>query len=416
MRPPHADGAMIGGLIRPLALGIVAALAAASCGGSNDAAETVPPVSDSSAATDPAATEPPATAVVVADPPATDPLATDPAATEPPATDRVPTDPPAVPAWLPIEHDGECVCADGTPVEFFERRADPTKVVFFFEGGGACFSAETCAFDGGTYTSGQSVSAASLGGSEGIFDLANPENPLGDHSFVFVPYCTGDGHLGNATTDYSDELTVRHNGYANGLIALDHLAATYPDAAQVVVAGASAGSIPTPLFAGLVADRLPAAEIVTFGDSSAAYPDVPALNATIGGLWGTTAAIPDWPVNEGITAEEWSLPGLYVQAGLHAPDITFARFDFAFDETQAFFGGLAGVPADELVTLIDQSEADIEAAGVPLATYVAPGTEHTIVGDDAFYDLEVEGVRLVDWLVALLAGDVPADVHCEVCN
>ena len=104
------------------------------------------------------------------------------------------------------------------------------------------------------------------------------------------------------------------------------------------------------------------------------------------------------------------------EAGLHAPDVTFARFDYAFDETQAFFGSLAGVPADELVTLIDQSEADIEAAGVPLATYVAPGDDHTIIGQDEFYELEVEGVRLVDWFAALVAGDVPPDVHCTECG
>ena len=39
---------------------------------------------------------------------------------------------------------------------------------------------------------------------------------------------------------------------------------------------------------------------------------------------------------------------------------------------------------------------------MPLATYVAPGTTHTIVGGDEFYDMEVEGVRLVDWFTAVL--------------
>ena len=408
-------------MTRPLTALVAAALVLAACGDSDDdttdTVVTEPPPTDE-VATDPPVTEPPAT-----DPPATDPPSTEPAATDPPSTEPPETDPPATepePAsgvqWTTVDHEGDCVCADGTPVEFFERRADPSKVVLFFQGGGACFSAETCDFDEGTYTSTQVVSGDDLADRGGIFDFANPGNPLADHSFVFVPYCTGDGHVGNATTEYAPELTVRHNGYVNGQLALDHLVATYPDAEQLIVTGASAGSIPTPLFAGLAADLLPDADIVTFGDSSAAYPDVPVLNATIGGLWGTTEAIPDWPVNEGITAEEWSLPGLYVQAGQHAPDITFARFDFAFDETQAFFGGLAGVPADELVTLIDQSEADIEAAGVPLATYVAPGTEHTIVADDEFYTLEVGGVRLVDWLAQLVAGEVPDDVRCVECG
>jgi hypothetical protein len=41
---------------------------------------------------------------------------------------------------------GDCACADGSEFAFWERRADPTKVVVFLDGGGACFDAETCAF------------------------------------------------------------------------------------------------------------------------------------------------------------------------------------------------------------------------------------------------------------------------------
>jgi hypothetical protein len=43
---------------------------------------------------------------------------------------------------------GDCECADGSEFAFWERRGDPTKVVFFLDGGGACFDAETCAFTG----------------------------------------------------------------------------------------------------------------------------------------------------------------------------------------------------------------------------------------------------------------------------
>ena len=77
---------------------------------------------------------------------------------------------------------------------------------------------------------------------------------------------------------------------------------------------------------------------------------------------------------------------------------------------------VAGIGADQLVTLIDQTAAQIEASGVPLATYVAPGTTHTILLGDEFYDMEVEGVRLVDWFRAVLNGDSPPDVHCVECN
>lgn len=320
--------------------------------------------------------------------------------------------------WTPFDPGPGPVCADGSEVHYFERPADPTRGVLYFEGGGACFSAATCAFDGEdtAYVPRSLASAEWLAQRDGIFDFDEPENPLAEHSFVYVPYCTGDVHLGNATTAYSDDLVVEHRGFPNGLAALEHLVAAYPDVEELLVTGSSAGSVPTPLFAGLAADRLPDTRIVTLGDSSGAYPDDPVLNAAIGGQWGSIEAVPEWPVAAGTTVRDWGIPRLYDFAGAHAPHITFAKFDYAYDETQAFYAGLVGVAADELVTLIDQIEAGIEVDGPAVASYVAPGTAHTILGQEALYTLEVEGVRFVDWLTELLTTGAPADVHCLDCR
>ena len=80
----------------------------------------------------------------------------------------------------------------------------------------------------------------------GIFDLSNPDNPFADYTFIFVPYCTGDVHLGDVTREYSPELTVEHNGFVNSTTALTYLVENYADAAQVVVVGESAGRSPPP--------------------------------------------------------------------------------------------------------------------------------------------------------------------------
>ena len=47
--------------------------------------------------------------------------------------------------------------------------------------------------------------------------------------------------------------------------------------------------------------------------------------------------MPDWEVNEGLTAADWGPPRFWVQAGLHDPDVVLARFDHAYDEVQTFF-------------------------------------------------------------------------------
>ena len=325
---------------------------------------------------------------------------------------------PGPPAWRPFDAGPDCRCADGSEVHFHERVADPTRVVLYLEGGGACWSAETCAFEGEemTYIASSAWVAEMLPHRGGIFDASDPRNPLAGHTFVYVPYCTGDAQLGTVTRRYSDELTVEHKGFVNASAALDHLVASYPDVTELIVAGVSAGSIPVPLFAGLAAERLPAARIVALGDSSGGFPDDPMLNIAIGSLWGTAETIPDWPATADVDHEDWSIPALTSYAGRHAPRITFARFDHASDDVQAYYGRLAGAASRDIAAQLVANEAAIEAEGVVVASYVAPGDAHTILGEDVFYDLEVEGVRLVDWVTELIDGRTPADVRCPECS
>ena len=119
----------------------------------------------------------------------------------------------------------------------------------------------------------------------------------------------------------------------------------------------------------------------------------------------------------GLPVEQWSFPEQAIYAGHHSPRVRFGRFDHAFDDVQAAYGALAGVGGDELVTLIDENARRIEAEGVELATYVAPGDSHTISSTPELYELEVEGVRLIDWLAALVNDpQPPPDVHCTACE
>ncbi len=326
---------------------------------------------------------------------------------------------PAVAAdeWVAFDGGPGTICADGSEPSFFERTADPQRVVLYFEGGGACWSEETCAFDNPDqpYRYSSDYTAESMSERGGIFDFQNPENPLADHSWVYAPYCTGDLHLGDMTRTYGD-LVIEHRGAVNAGAALDHLVEQFPDATELVVAGVSAGSVPTPLYAALVADSFPEARIVTLGDGSGGYPDEPVVNAFLSFMWGVLDAAPDWPETADLSVDDWSAPSLYVHGGRRAPQITFARFDFAFDGAQVGYIAMLGMGDDELVAYMDGNEAEIEAEGVPVASYTAPGDEHTLLWRDLVYEIEVEGVRLIDWITELVAGGTPDDVHCVVCR
>jgi hypothetical protein len=316
--------------------------------------------------------------------------------------------------WEKVVPGGDCQCADGSEFAFFERRADPTTVVFFLDGGGTCTDATSCAFVPDSYDWKVNDNPAEEGG---IFDFARADNPFDDYSFLYVPSCTGDTHLGDVTREYTPELTVEHNGYVNGTAALSYLAEHYPDATQVVVVGKTNGSIAAPIYGGLAADLLPDAHVIVWGGQSGHIPDDPDLNAQyFGDLWGAYDNMPDWEVNEGLSARDWGPPRFWIQAGLHDPDIVLARFDYAFDGEAAKSAASIGLDPSEFLSVIDANEAAIEAAGVVLHSYTAPGDEHGLFEWPAFYELEVNGVRVVDWVDALLAGDPLADVHCTECE
>src|SRR5688572_13740504 len=110
---------------------------------------------------------------------------------------------PASAQWQTIEPGGATLCSDGSPFRFFVHPGSSERLLVEFEGGGGCWSAETCAMEIFTrrITTDPEL-ARRLGLLVGIYDRANPDNPFRDWTHVYVPYCTGDLHWGNAERAY----------------------------------------------------------------------------------------------------------------------------------------------------------------------------------------------------------------------
>src|SRR5262245_20570092 len=92
--------------------------------------------------------------------------------------------------WDKVVPGGDCMCADGSEFAFWERKADPAKVVFYLDGGGSCTDATTCAFTG---LNGESdFYNWSLVGEDpdfpgqGILDFDHADNPFADYSFIYL--------------------------------------------------------------------------------------------------------------------------------------------------------------------------------------------------------------------------------------
>jgi len=132
--------------------------------------------------------------------------------------------------------------------------------------------------------------------------------------------------------------------------------------------------------------------------------------------WGTSASVPAWSSTEAVTPEQWTIPHLFTAAGAEHPEVTFARFDHGYDAIQEALVRATDDRDVDLLASIRAVEAGIEADGVPVASYVAPGNEHTVLPVDELYTLEVEGTRFLEWFVRVVAGDDAGDVSCVDCG
>lgn len=328
---------------------------------------------------------------------------------------------PAGAQWQTIEPGGDTVCADGSPYKFFVHPGDLARLLVEFEGGGGCWSAETCAMP--IYTRAVSTDpelARRLGLLVGIYDRTNPANPFREWTHVYIPYCTGDLHWGNADRAYAGAAgpsVVHHRGAANAASALRWASENVPAPARVTVTGCSAGGYGSILWAPALIARYSGATVVHLSDSAAGVVP-PGFFATVLGAWDVSAA---WPKDiaplalETLDPARMSLADLYSGIAGHYPLATFSEYNATADATQVYFYGLTrgqdATPA-EWSAQMQSSVAAIQAANPNFSAYTAPGSQHCIINSPGFYTTTVNGVRLVDWVNRLLAsprapGSVP---------
>ena len=112
--------------------------------------------------------------------------------------------PPGQWTWLPVEG---ARCGRGSPTGMAINPGGD-RLLIYMSFGGACSTAEECApdcdpqsqrcalhldgFDGTTFKDTLGLFRAGS-----IFDREDRGNPYRDHSFAFIPYCTGDFHSGD---------------------------------------------------------------------------------------------------------------------------------------------------------------------------------------------------------------------------
>jgi len=331
--------------------------------------------------------------------------------------------PPAEGQWIEVKPGGDTVCSRGTEYRFFVRGGDPNKVIVYFEGGGACWNSITCSIADSLFSDGIAefdtfVGLVNDGVLGGFFDNSAGRQ-FADYTMVYVPYCTGDIHWGNATKQYTDDLTIEHKGFVNTQAALNWTYARYAAPQDVMVSGCSAGAYGAALHSAYIRQQWTTAQVAVLADSGAGIITEEFLANSLPN-WNAETAIPSFipALNRPLT--ELSLADMYIEIGKHFPDVRLAQTGAQYDQDQIFFFSAMGGDEPDW-TPAYRGSLDRIAAEVPnFRYYVPPGSVHCVTPYTYFHSREVGGVGLADWTRDFVEADaLPDNVSCEgaeCCN
>lgn len=133
----------------------------------------------------------------------------------------------------------DAVCGLGQDYSIYYQKKNAQKLIFEFMGGGACWDGQSC------LGLKKSTILSSIGPivSERLSSSWSSNNHLEEHSYIFLPYCTGDVFAGDHVAEYD----VHHKGAANVRAVLQYLTqkeiVKWEQVEDFVLTGSSAGAL-----------------------------------------------------------------------------------------------------------------------------------------------------------------------------
>lgn len=351
------------------------------------------------------------------------PAAPEPAATKAGGWMRIEAKPQRIEGRL---YEPTCSQAEGTDAAyaFWYRQGTGDGLVVYFDGGGACWDDATCAMPrhaGGdpgrrTVYKAELMTADDPARMSGIFDLADPRNPVRDWTMVFVPYCTGDVHSGSNTARYHDPqtgrpYTIQHRGWDNAQVILHWMRRNVRSTAHLLVTGSSAGAYGAATHFAALRGMYPRGNAVFLGDAGQGVmtPDFFSKRNT---SW-------NYRLPEKVFGRDAELsPSIDMVARLaaHFPEDRFAQYTTAHDATQRAFYALMGADrsCDAWTSKMAQ-ELGRRQTEPNFRSYLAEGETHTILRTPLFYTERSGGRPFNEWFRDLVRGPEPANTACVDC-
>jgi hypothetical protein len=326
--------------------------------------------------------------------------------------------------WTWVDFPG-AKCRDGTAtgIGVSPSASGSTKLMIFLEGGGACFNGSTCAtnpshFDQNTFNA-QFIAVESKAG---VFSRTDTNNAVADWNMVYVPYCTGDVHAGNApnTTVPGVPGQQQFVGYTNMTQYLSRLVPTFPGMARVLLTGQSAGGFGASLEYVQVARAFGGVPVDLLDDAGPLMPNpylAPCLEQQLATLFGLTSTVIGQDCGSDCNDPGNDLLLYWAHLPKTYPN---ARFGFIDSTGDSVIAGFFGFGANNCTGFQALSGAQYEAgllgmrsavasysnagsflySGVDHTTLVAAYTTRTAPGGDG------GTVKFEDWVKALVTDSV----------
>jgi hypothetical protein len=315
---------------------------------------------------------------------------------EPPGNGQPPISTPQR-TWSWVDFSNS-TCDEGTPTGLGANLSDSKNLLIFFNGGGACWDAATClqfnTSAHGPFTQTQFDALASRITSGSIFDRQLANNPYKDWNFFFLPYCTGDLHIGNSDAVYttgSTSTTFHHKGRANTEAFLARIAATFPNPEQVVVTGSSAGGFGAALNYDFIRSTFPNAKVFLLDDSGPLFKSN-AMSANLRAAWAKA-----WNYDAVMDALDPAVKSdysaLYTALARKYPNDRMALLSSAQDQTIRTYLQLSATAFEAALRDLDTTVLS------PLPntrSFITTGQGHTMLLNPATQSSQ--GVVLLDWL------------------
>ena len=316
--------------------------------------------------------------------------------------------------WVPVSG---ARCRDGSATGIGVRLSSTSKRVFIYlEGGGACFNATTCAISAASFGKAEFGAWAGTVGLTGIFDADIPANPVKDWSAIYVPYCNGDVHAGNAThvSVPQGPSAQEFVGYENIAKDLGRIVPTFKDAPQVLLTGISAGGFGAAFNYDRVAGAFCPTPVTLVDDSGPPMGDAflaPCLQKQWKGLWNLAGTLPagctscNTANGGGIVnyvpylAKAW--PNSYLGLISSTRDAVISTF-YGFGTANCTQS--TPLPGDVYAAGLEDLRNNYMSSSGKWGTYFVESTTHTYLLGPGFYTTQVQGKLLTTWMRDLLDG------------